>query len=172
MASAHPEYDTLSFRAPHPGDLMAVWPAAPPFLSRVRGAVRSWLARHDWPREPADDIVLAADEAMANAIVHAYRPATATDVTVAARVHLHAWVSVQPRIRARRVVVTVRDRGQWRPDPHGVTMPGRRGHGLMMMNGVMADTHIQRSPTGTTVILVSPTETAQPTNLGDAGTWQ
>jgi len=167
MTSLDPAYEAPSLRAPHPGDLMAVWPAASPFLSRVRVAVRSWLTRHDWPREPADDIILAADEAVANAIVHAYRPAA--DLSGAARVHLHAWVSVEPRTRVRRVVVAVTDRGRWRSEPEGGAMPGRRQHGLDMMNGVMAETHIQRSPAGTTVILVSPTEEAHAPAPGDAG---
>jgi hypothetical protein len=49
-----------------------------------------------------------------------------------------------------RVVVTVADRGRWRPLPSD---PGYRGRGLRMMRGWMDSVIIQPAAAGTTVIM-------------------
>ncbi|WP_246633823.1 ATP-binding protein [Pseudonocardia nigra] len=130
---------------------MSVLPAQPATLRQARSLVQQWLADQDWPGEDAHDVVLAVHEAVANVVDHAYPR------TVTGSVHLHAWVSVEPRTGARRVVATVTDRGCWRAEHGAAADLTSRGYGLVMMSGCMAEMHIQRSASGTTVILISPT---------------
>jgi hypothetical protein len=47
-------------------------PAADRTPRRVRGELRQWLAALGWPEEQAQDAVLAVDEAVSNAVEHAY----------------------------------------------------------------------------------------------------
>jgi serine/threonine-protein kinase RsbW len=146
-----PGVSALRAGCAHPGDLMSVLPAQPATLRQGRSLVQQWLADQHWPSEDAQDVVLAVHEAVANVVDHAYPP------TATGSVHLHAWVSVEPRTRARRVVATVTDRGCWRAEHRAAADPTSRGYGLVMMSGCMAEMHIQRSASGTTVILISPT---------------
>lgn len=138
-------------RPVHPGDLMSVVHAAPAAVTVVRKEVRRWLDALAWPIEDAEDIELAVNEAIANVVDHAYPPDAPGPAT------LHAWVSVDPRTRQRRVVVAVTDRGRWAAYHPDSPAPQARGHGLAMMSGCMAELHIQRSVAGTTVIMISAT---------------
>jgi anti-sigma regulatory factor (Ser/Thr protein kinase) len=79
--------------------------------------------------------VLAAHEALANVVDHAYPDG-----------HGVAWLDLE---RAEHSVeVVVRDRGAWRAAP---VDPGWRGRGLMIMEGLADHIEIQRGATGTTV---------------------
>src|SRR3954452_8589240 len=76
--------------------------AEPRRLADVRHAIREWLSLHS-VHEP-DDVILAVDEAVANAIEHAghRRPApTAIDVLA--------------RDEGESIRVEVTDEGSWRP---------------------------------------------------------
>jgi anti-sigma regulatory factor (Ser/Thr protein kinase) len=136
-------------RVPRPDDLMAVVHAVPIAVPAARQRVRRWLDTLGWPVERAEDIELAVNEAIANVVDHAYPPDARDTAT------LHAWVSVDPRTRERRVVVAVTDRGRWAAYQPDSPSPAARGHGLVMMSGCMAELHIQRSAAGTTVIMIS-----------------
>jgi anti-sigma regulatory factor (Ser/Thr protein kinase) len=86
--------------------------------------------------DEARDIVIAANEALANAIEHG-SPSPDAVVTLTAR-------QDEPR-----VVVAVRDRGQWRtraPRPD-------RGRGIQVMRAIMDTVDFQPSPNGTTVTM-------------------
>ena len=82
------------------------------------------------------EIALATSEACANAIEHAYSPASAEFVVRATR------------SAPGEVLVTVSDRGQWR-EPCGVN----RGRGLQLMAGLMDSVEVDRQAHGTAVRL-------------------
>ncbi len=140
-------------RPARPGDLMTVVHAVPAAVPAARKQMRRWLDTHDWPIESAEDIELAVNEAIANVVDHAYPPDAPGTAT------LHAWVSINPRIRKCRIVITVTDRGRWAAYHPDSPAPQARGHGLAVMSGCMAELHIQRSVAGTTVIMISPAVT-------------
>jgi anti-sigma regulatory factor (Ser/Thr protein kinase)/putative methionine-R-sulfoxide reductase with GAF domain len=111
------------------------WPATPASLAPIRQLLRRWLASRGATDAETYDIVVASQEACANAIEHAYGPSPA-EFTVAAACD------------DGRIVVTVRDRGGWRP------ARGRdRGRGFPMMEALMDALEVRRDEDGTTVIL-------------------
>jgi anti-sigma regulatory factor (Ser/Thr protein kinase) len=107
-------------------------PPHPAALSGARDRVRSWLTGQGADAGVVSDLVLACDEAIANAIEH----------SESARA---------PQVELTRVGgeihVSVRDFGHWRA-PRGET---DRGRGLMVV-GALTDSHdVSPSDTGTTV---------------------
>lgn len=105
-------------------------------LAAARGALRSWLAVSGVDTPTARDIVLAANEALANAVEHG---STSPNSIVT----LHAEAV------GGSIVVDVRDRGRWlerEPEPH-------RGRGLPVMRAVIDEVDIDPGGNGTTVRL-------------------
>ena len=113
----------------------AIEPAAEQ-LGALRGDLRAWLARADATASEAGDVLIAVGEACANAIEHAgAAPGTTIDV--------------RGQLVGREVVLSVRDRGAWRPpEPHP-----ERGHGLRLMRVLMDRIDIARSDDGTRIEL-------------------
>jgi serine/threonine-protein kinase RsbW len=109
-------------------------PADAARLVGVRRELQDWALGAGLPATTVGDLVLAAYEAMANAAEHAYRTRPGT-------IDLHATCDDD------EVVVTVRDRGDWRPPPAD---PGHRGRGLMMIRS-MSQAEVEPGPEGTTV---------------------
>jgi anti-sigma regulatory factor (Ser/Thr protein kinase) len=112
--------------------------ATPAVLAGLRRTVGRWLIKHGVPPDERFDITVATSEAAGNAVEHAYGLRDA-HFTVACQ-----WTPEQVR-------VTVRDNGAWREASaagHG------RGRGLMIMDKLMDQAHVERSPGGTTVTLV------------------
>jgi anti-sigma regulatory factor (Ser/Thr protein kinase) len=126
-------------------ELLIVRPAVVTSPRAVRGQLRAWLASWSWPADDQADIVAAVDEAVANVVDHAYRPQNPTG-----DVQVHAWVTTLAGLH--RVVVSIIDRGRWRPVP---AEPGHRGRGLRMMSACMPALHIEHSPGGTAVTMTS-----------------
>jgi serine phosphatase RsbU (regulator of sigma subunit)/anti-sigma regulatory factor (Ser/Thr protein kinase)/putative methionine-R-sulfoxide reductase with GAF domain len=116
-------------------DLRTSWPATSEALVSVRRLLRRWLAFHGAVEEEQYEIVVACQEACANAVEHAYGPA-------------HAHFDVDAEQRAGNVRVTVRDRGRWRP-PRG----SHRGRGLPLMRALMESVDVEHGDEGTTVVL-------------------
>jgi hypothetical protein len=56
------------------------------------------------------------------------------------------------RLADRRVEITVRDHGGWRPTP---LLRGHRRHGIPIMKACSAECVIDGTPSGTTVVLRS-----------------
>lgn len=136
---------------PAPVAIAFVLPArlAAPWAARSR--VQQWLTAHGVEGDFADDLVYLVSEAVSNAAEHAYPPDTdGAVVEVQAR--------LEPDGPARRVRVTVRDHGAWRPvDPD----PGHRGHGLAAMAALAQELTVRRHPGGgTEVEVLSPPEPA------------
>ena len=99
-------------------------------LARVRGSVRTWLSSVE-ASEP-DDLVLAVDEAVANAIEHG-----GADVVLSAREEHGS------------VFFVVFDGGVWRPGADHKW----RGRGIAIMRALVDDVQIEPTPAGTTVVL-------------------
>ena len=113
--------------------LALTFEGAPHVIQLIRRALRQWLHGLGATPEESHDIVLAAGEAVANVIEHAYGPAGGT-------VHLEA-VS-----RQRDVTITVADTGQWRPP-----RDEGRGRGLPIMHALADAVDVTRSAEGTQV---------------------
>jgi anti-sigma regulatory factor (Ser/Thr protein kinase) len=111
--------------------------ANPRELSRLRRAIAEWAVRAGVPRSTSEDVILAVNEAVANAMEHAYGPGDAR-VEVAARCS-----------DAGTLEVRVRDFGRWRavrPDDGG-------GRGLTLIRNLMDDVTIDATGDGTTVLM-------------------
>ena len=121
--------------SPVPDELVLEMPAEPHVLAEVRRALRRWLRHHGADHDQATEITLAANEACANAIEHAYSPAPAR-FTLRARAH------------DGEVTVAVRDGGRWR-EPRGRD----RGRGLTIMKKAMDDVEITSSSGGTEIVM-------------------
>jgi serine/threonine-protein kinase RsbW len=118
----------------------------PVAASIVRSRLRHWLSGMEWPTDEADDVIYAVSEAVTNAAEHAYVHA---EIDGAITVNAHHELVDQTR---RRVVVTVSDRGRWRPGP---VDPGFRGRGITMMRAFTEALHIDAGPDGTRVQMTS-----------------
>ena len=85
-------------------------PADAVSISVARAALRRWLADWSWPADQLDDIVLAVNEAVSNAVEHAYLD------QAPGMVDIHGEIQATPPGR-HRVTIIVRDHGRWRPPP-------------------------------------------------------
>ena len=124
---------------PVPEELRLQLPADPQVLSGTRRLLRRWLRNHGADEPLISEIALAANEACANAIEHAYPPGPASF-----ELQAQATADQDPL----EIVITVRDTGQWRP-PRGDS----RGRGLTIIEGAMDDLKIDCTEHGTAVVM-------------------
>ena len=110
-------------------------PADPAQLTLLRDQLAEWAAGTGLPPARVQDLLLAAYEAMANAVVHAYSSSAGT-------FGLHA------RSRGDTVTVTVTDHGQWQPASRPSLLGGR---GLPLIHSLADQAAIETSAAGTTV---------------------
>jgi len=115
--------------------LVARFPAEIESIPGLRRLLGRWLDEAGATRRDIDDLTLAAAEAAANAIEHAYGLAPGI-------VELHATTDDDT------VTVEISDFGNWRP-PRGT----HRGRGLLLMEGLTDDVEVVRTGEGTTVEL-------------------
>ncbi|MFI0240616.1 SpoIIE family protein phosphatase [Streptomyces sp. NPDC016845] len=121
----------------HPAPLEMSFPAESAQLAPVRKALRSWLEQCELPPTTAQNILVAAGEACANAIEHGHRDAPG-DV-----VHFRAEAFVD------NLRLTIADTGRWKtPQPELNT---HRGRGLRLMRALMQQVTVVPGPAGTTV---------------------
>ncbi|MGH3786711.1 MAG: ATP-binding SpoIIE family protein phosphatase [Pseudonocardiaceae bacterium] len=117
------------------GPLDLVMPALPWSLRDIRVAVRRWLSGVGASPRTVADLLVAVGEACSNAVEHAYGFDGGT-------------VTVHMELQLPDVLVTVRDTGRWRrprsDDP---------GRGILFMRNCSDDLRIDRSPTGTNVVI-------------------
>jgi serine/threonine-protein kinase RsbW len=144
----------LCLRTGIPTSFAMAIPSVPEELRVLRQRLRDWLAVRGYAVRDAEAVILAVNEAAANAIEHGYRDRS-------------GMVELTGEADADVVVVTVVDRGSWReaaPDP-------ARGRGLSLMRTLMDDVVVRPSPTGTTVVLRHALEGDRParTPLVEAG---
>ncbi|WP_026423287.1 ATP-binding protein [Actinokineospora inagensis] len=113
-------------------------PAKPDHLAVLRGELRAWLTAAAVSTARGGDIILAADEALANAIEHGY---AGTDV---GEVHLRATAD------EHTVTVTVTDHGTWKP-PTG--QPGlTNGWGLPLITALAEHVSLDHADGATTLL--------------------
>ena len=125
-----------------PRVLSMVLLADPVSLSVVRERFRTWLARLCWPDGEVQDIVLAVNEAVTNAVEHADPTPFGAEVRVAARQF------AEPD-GGRRVIVGVSD-NRPRCDP-----AEERGLGLLMIYTCMDQVQVDRCRDVTTMVMTS-----------------
>lgn len=123
----------------HPAPLELEFPADAEHLAATRAALRSWLKRAKVGAVVADDVLIAAGEAVANAIEHGHRD------TAGGTISLRASALVD------QVQLTIVDTGSWKT-PHPDTA-AHRGRGIGLMRALMHDVDICPGSAGTTVHL-------------------
>ncbi|MET9908396.1 ATP-binding protein [Streptomyces sp. NPDC006476] len=97
------------------------FPAESGRLALARHALRDWLARCDMPRRVAQDVLIAAGEACADAIEHGHRDTPGGDVRLAAEASTDT------------VRVTVADAGRWKPRDPASTLHRRAADGRAVL---------------------------------------
>lgn len=108
---------------------------APSELGALRHRIAGWLRRHRLEEQEIASIVLAVNEAVANAIEHGGRNA--------------ADVMVDATMVDGALTFEIRDRGRWKDRPSDPD----RGRGLLLMRALMDDVEIERGRSGTLIRL-------------------
>ncbi|MGE2737626.1 SpoIIE family protein phosphatase [Mycolicibacterium vaccae] len=108
-------------------------------LAPTRAALRGWLNRAGVEPDRATDVLVAAGEAVANAIEHGHRH------TPGGTVSLRATASPE------HLQLTIVDTGSWKP-PHP-DPASNRGRGIVLMRKLMHDVTIEHDTAGTRVEL-------------------
>jgi anti-sigma regulatory factor (Ser/Thr protein kinase) len=106
-----------------------------PSLRAFRGTLRRWLAAADAAPEELQDVTMAANEAIQNAIEHGHALTRRAVEVVLDRTD-------------DAIEVTVHDHGTWRPPRES-----QRGRGLPLMRALMDTVTVEPGPQGTTVRL-------------------
>jgi anti-sigma regulatory factor (Ser/Thr protein kinase) len=112
-------------------------PSSPETLGTLRARLRAWLSRAGVDEEAAGEIVLAASEAVTNAIEHAYHGRGPGVVGVAAQ------------REDDRLTLEITDRGRWRK----AEPSDERGRGVLLMHGLMDRVEIDTGEVGTRIVL-------------------
>ena len=123
----------------HPAPLELKFPADVSQLAPTRTALRSWLTRARVDPDQTMNVLVAAGEAVANAIEHAHRHSA------------EGTISLGATALVDQVQLTITDTGSWKP-PQRATDP-YRGRGITLMRGLMQDVTINPGTAGTTVHL-------------------
>jgi anti-sigma regulatory factor (Ser/Thr protein kinase) len=115
----------------------AVIVADPGELAGLRRLFKGWLERAGLPARDVGELVIAVNEAVANAVEHG-TPS--------------GFVSVRTKLEQDSLSIRVADSGRWKeprllPDTEG------RGRGLTIMRALVEDVAIQSSDRGTTVTM-------------------
>jgi len=105
-------------------------------LADVRRAIREWALR-EGVDEP-EDVVLAVNEAVGNAIEHSHE-----------RFTVAGFIDVVARKEGESIRIDVSDEGSWRPRRADDT----RGRGLKIMAALMDEVQVLTSTSGTCVIM-------------------
>lgn len=123
----------------HPAPLELTFPADVSHLAPARTALRRWLTRTRLDPEQAMNVLVAAGEAVANAIEHGHRDKP------------EGTISLGATALVDQVQLTITDTGTWKP-PQPASYP-HRGRGIALMRGLMHDVTINPDAAGTTVHL-------------------
>ena len=123
----------------HPAPLEVAFPADIGQLRPVRARLRRWLDSCGLSTPVAQDALVAAGEAVANAIEHGHRDNPGQEIRLRAAV------------TANLLRVTVADSGRWLP-PGSEPAPFR-GKGIALMRAMMDEVSIDTGTAGTTVTM-------------------
>jgi anti-sigma regulatory factor (Ser/Thr protein kinase) len=110
-------------------------PAQPGELRLLRHRLDDWLRIREVGQEDRDAVVLAVNEATANAIEHGAQG--------------HGRVELAAYVDGDRLEITIADRGTWTGRPGAAN----RGRGLLLMRALMDEVEIQPGSGGTRVVL-------------------
>ncbi|MFI6031462.1 ATP-binding protein [Amycolatopsis magusensis] len=113
--------------------------ATPMNASQLRGLLNRWLRGLGLTGDLLEDVVLAAYEAMANVVDHAYAGEPGP-----LDLHAHA--------HAGTCTITIADQGRWRTAPP--TSGSFRGRGLGMMHELSNEVLMRSNERGTTVRMI------------------
>jgi anti-sigma regulatory factor (Ser/Thr protein kinase) len=102
----------------------------------LRAQLRLWLTEQHAAEDEVLDVLVAANEAFSNALVHARQPRSIA-------------VHVEARLSQGVVEIVIRDRGHWQEDQPGTGA----GLGLHLMHALMDTVDIRTTQEGTTVRL-------------------
>lgn len=125
------------------GVLAGTYPAIPPSAPLARARLRTYLDEIRMPRDRAADVQLAAGEAVANAVEHAYAGAAQPGI-----------FSMRAEVDGDLLVVHILDHGIWRQrsaDQRAVL--SERGRGFTLMHAVCDDVYVHHDERGTRVRL-------------------
>lgn len=115
-------------------------PAGADRLPALRHALSDWAVQAGMPDERVEDLALAAYEAMANVVEHAYSEGDGTFDLVASQLP-----------EQRCIQVTVTDRGRWQRPPRE---PGPlHGRGLPLMRHLADSVEVRPGAEGTEAVL-------------------
>jgi anti-sigma regulatory factor (Ser/Thr protein kinase) len=129
----------LLYRQPAP--LQLRFPAHVSQLAPTRSALRSWLTQAEVAPDQSMDVLIAAGEAVANAIEHGHRDRP------------EGIISMGATAMVDRVHLTIADTGSWKtPQP---AADSTRGRGITLMRALMNDVTIDPDAAGTTVQLTA-----------------
>ena len=137
LGDSSPEDDValLALRHGAPGRLRLDFAAAGQELAPARRELRRWLQTTPLDERGRDDVLLAAGEACANAVEHAYDGGIGTVALVAT-------------VDGDAVDLVVTDHGHWR-EPR----PSTRGRGLAIMRRLVDEVDVDTGAEGTRVHL-------------------
>jgi GAF domain-containing protein/anti-sigma regulatory factor (Ser/Thr protein kinase) len=122
----------------HPAPLELTFQADVSNLGPARHALRSWLMRARVDPDQSLNVLIAAGEAVANAIEHGHRNSPGT-------------ISLDATVLVDEVQLTITDTGSWKT-PQPAANP-HRGRGITLMRGLMHEVTIDPETAGTTVHL-------------------
>ncbi|SPM36890.1 ATPase [Mycobacterium rhizamassiliense] len=123
----------------HPAPLELTFPADVGQLAPARTALRRWLTRVRIDPDQSMNVLIAAGEAVANAIEHGHRQSPQGTVSLGATALFD------------EVQLTITDTGSWKT-PQPAENP-HRGRGITLMRGLMHEVTINPDTDGTTVHL-------------------
>jgi GAF domain-containing protein/anti-sigma regulatory factor (Ser/Thr protein kinase) len=107
--------------------------ARPDVLAQIRTMLRRWLRAQGAADDALAEITIAASEACANVVEHAYSPAP-------------AYFELEAVRNDGDATVTVRDHGRWRPQ-----RGEHRGRGLTIINAAMDHVEVNAAASGTEI---------------------
>jgi anti-sigma regulatory factor (Ser/Thr protein kinase) len=123
----------------HPGPLELEFPAHASQLAPARQALRGWLQSARVNPDRSMDVLIAAGEAVANAIEHGHRD------------NPEGVIRMNATALVDRVQLTITDTGSWKtPQP---TRDSTRGRGIALMRALVHEVAIDPGAAGTTVRL-------------------
>lgn len=118
-----------------PDGLHVQLPAEPGRLASFRADLERWLRQLDLPESAVFELVVAANEAAANAVEHAYGPGDAS-------------FEVEASVSGDLLTIRVRDKGRWR-----LPRPSRGGRGIHMMEAFADEVLLRPRADGTEVVI-------------------
>jgi serine/threonine-protein kinase RsbW len=121
------------------------WPADSEQLAVIRHELTGWLAPLRLTDEETADVVLAVDEAAANAVRHAYGEEESGVV------ELTLWTEEGTATAPATLSIEVVDHGQWRPPAE--TPSEGSGRGIPLMNTMAESVLIHFDERGSRVLL-------------------